>query len=210
MATKINNRLVLPPALASFAKLLKAESYESQPPKFSVQLLWSQNDTPALEPLIQVINEVAVEEFGDKAVQMFKDHLLKHPLHRGSIEKPDKELYKDKIYTNVSAPEDRRPAIIDQRGCAITTDADIYSGCTIRCSVSVYAYNKSGGKGVAIGLNGVQVVAKGPRLDGGSDPMTDFAAFIDPNAPGGVTSSSAADSVAHSFGKSGADSSTPF
>lgn len=188
MADKTSQRLILPPALASYAQLLEPKAFEQQDPKFSVQLLWDKSVLETdLKPLLQAINEVAIAKFGPQAPEMFKEKVIKHPLHRGDLEKADKPVYAGKIYANVSCPQDRKPPIIDLRGCSITSDADCYSGCTIRVSVGVYAYDKGGGRGVALALNSVQVVAKGERLDGHSNPLDAFKEFIDPNAASGVT-----------------------
>jgi hypothetical protein len=43
--------------------------------------------------------------------------------------------------------------------------------------VAVFAFDKAGKKGVSVGLNNLQVVAKGKRIDGQRDASEDFEAL---------------------------------
>jgi hypothetical protein len=73
---------------------------------------------------------------------------------------------------------------VDAKLQKVFEDTECYSGCTFRASVSVYAFDKEGGKGVGIGLNNIQVVSKGPRLDNHADAEQDFKEFQDAPATG--------------------------
>jgi hypothetical protein len=42
---------------------------------------------------------------------------------------------------------------------------EVYAGCLIRAAVNAYGYDRQGNKGVSFGLNGVQKVDEGKRLD---------------------------------------------
>ena len=58
---------------------------------------------------------------------------------------------------------------------AVPTLPDIfYSGCTAKVYVNFYSYDTVN-KGVSAGLNGVQFVADGPRMDGRPSPEQMFA-----------------------------------
>jgi hypothetical protein len=43
--------------------------------------------------------------------------------------------------------------------------------------VNLYPFDKAGKKGVGVGLNNLQVVKKGDRLDGRQDAASEFAEF---------------------------------
>ena len=50
----------------------------------------------------------------------------------------------------------------------------MYSGCYVYASVNFYAYNTSGNKGIAAGLNNVLKVADGEPLGGRISAEADF------------------------------------
>lgn len=51
---------------------------------------------------------------------------------------------------------------------------EVYSGCYARVSINFYAYNVSGNKGIACGLNNVQKLSDGDYLGGRSRAEDDF------------------------------------
>ena len=52
---------------------------------------------------------------------------------------------------------------------------EFYSGCYGRASINFYAFNVSGNKGIAAGLNNLQKLEDGERLSGGSSAEEDFS-----------------------------------
>ena len=63
-------------------------------------------------------------------------------------------------------------------------EEEMYSGCYVYASVNFYAYNTSGNKGIAAGLNNVLKVADGEPLGGRSSAEAEFADMeIDEEAP---------------------------
>ena len=57
---------------------------------------------------------------------------------------------------------------------------EIYSGCTVNVSLNLYAYNAGGvSKGIAAGLNGVQLVKKGERFGWSRRTRDDFQVLPD-------------------------------
>jgi hypothetical protein len=52
---------------------------------------------------------------------------------------------------------------------------EVYSGCYGRASLTFYAYNQQGSKGIACGLNNLQKLEDGERLGGVSSAASDFA-----------------------------------
>lgn len=57
---------------------------------------------------------------------------------------------------------------------------DLYAGAAVRVSVNAYAYDKAGNQGIGWGLNNVQKLGDGPRLDGRMAASEEFE--VDPNA----------------------------
>lgn len=172
-----SKKMVLPPALGSYANIFKPRAFEGQAPKFSIVLIWPKEDKEKLRALSQAIVEAAVEKFGPKAGEMLKKGSLKNPLRDGDEERSDDPVFKGCYFLTASASAERAPGIVDSKVQPVFEESEAYSGCTFRASVALYAFDKAGNKGVAVGLNNLQVVKKGTRLDGRKNAEDDFAAF---------------------------------
>ena len=59
-----------------------------------------------------------------------------------------------------------RPTVVDQALQPIIEPSKVYSGCYMRASVGAYAYENKGNRGVAFGLNHMQLVKDGEHLSG--------------------------------------------
>ena len=61
----------------------------------------------------------------------------------------------------------------------ILTRSEVYSGVYGRASISFYAFNSSGNRGVACGLNNLQKIRDGEPLGGRASAESDFSDFDD-------------------------------
>jgi hypothetical protein len=152
-------KLITPVALASYCHLLEPTEDPSGEMKYSVSLIFDK-DSCDLEPIEEAIKQAAKDgKLGKK---------YKNPLRDGDEDREDNEEYENSMFVNANAK--RRPGIIDYAtGDVVDTDDDdigVYSGCLIRASVTFFAYTHKGSKGVGCGLNNVQVLKRGERLDG--------------------------------------------
>jgi hypothetical protein len=175
-------KITTPVFRGSYANLFQAREFQNDGnPKFGVQALWDKTD-PALKPIKAAIIAAAVEKFGEKARDILDKNTLKlrSPLRDGDEENPEDENYEGKIFANLNSKN--KPGIVDLKGNPIFEESEAYSGCFFRATCGVYAYdNKS--KGVSLGLNNVQLVKKGERLDGRKDAAEDFAEFVEGDEP---------------------------
>lgn len=70
-----------------------------------------------------------------------------------------------------------KPGVIDTGGRDLIDPDAVVSGDYIRVSVNAYAYDAAGNRGVAFGLNNVQLLGKGDPLGGGrTTAAQDFGA----------------------------------
>lgn len=61
----------------------------------------------------------------------------------------------------------RRPGVVDRMGIPIGDPEAVYGGQWVKAFINAFAWdNKTGGKGVSFGLNGIQVVKDGDRRFG--------------------------------------------
>ena len=149
---------------------------EGQEKKYSVSIIIPKSDTKLIEKIKAAIN-AALEEgkakFGGKIPANYKN-----PLRDGDVDRPDDENYANSYFINANSV--RKPGIVDENLDPIIDKDDFYSGCYGRASVSFYAFNVSGNKGVAVGLNNLQKLEDGVRLSGGgSSAEEDFGADND-------------------------------
>lgn len=66
-----------------------------------------------------------------------------------------------------------------ERVTFILDRSEVYSGCYARVSLSFYAFNSNGNKGVACGLGNIQKVRDGEPLGGRTNAEDDFATLDD-------------------------------
>ena len=100
---------------------------------------------------------------------------LRIPLHDGDLEKQGEEIYQNAFYIN--AKTNKKPGIVDKYLREITNEEEVYSGCYGRASITFYAYNSNGNKGIACSLNNLQKIKDGERLSGRASARSDFKGF---------------------------------
>lgn len=92
-------------------------------------------------------------------IQKCDDETLKAieaPLRDGDIERPGDPLYKDCYFLNANSKN--KPGVVDANVQPILDAKEVYSGCYAKVSIEFYSYNVNGNKGVAAGLNNVQLI----------------------------------------------------
>lgn len=158
----MTTRIVTPPFLLSYANLLEASEDLSGNMKYSASMIFNK-DTTDLKQIEKCIKDAKEEKFGKEKIKGFKS-----PLRDGDIDRDDREEYENSWFMNASSK--RRAGIIDYKtGDVIDTDDEdigVYSGCICRASVTFFGYDQKGNKGVGVGLNSIQVLKRGERLDG--------------------------------------------
>lgn len=195
---KTVKRLVLPPALGSYAFIWKprdppANSRAGAKPKYSISLIWPKAEKEKLRELNNAIIDVARARFGldtdGKPVDvtdLLKRGKLHNPLRDGDVDRPEDKVYRGSYFATASS--ERAPGIVNRQNKRVfgeQSEEEAYSGCTYRVKVALFAYDTQGNKGVALGLDNMQVVAKGPRLDGRKPPEEDFAEYAEQGEAGG-------------------------
>ena len=57
----------------------------------------------------------------------------------------------------------------------VLTRSEVYSGVYGRASITLYAFNSNGNRGIACGLNNLQLIRAGEPLGGKASAESDFA-----------------------------------
>jgi hypothetical protein len=186
-AEKPSTKIKVGPCVGSYANIFKPRAVnEGDEPKYSISLLFDKK-APANSPQAKTLAElkkmiayVAAQKFGPKWNEIRN---FKNPVRDGDVEKPDHKEYADRYFANASST--RPPGVVNRQLVPITTDQDAYSGCLFVAAVNVYAFDKKGSKGVALGLNNLCVFEKGERIDGRKDAAEDFAEYVGDGEPAG-------------------------
>lgn len=143
---------------------------EGQDKKYSVSLIIPKSDKDTLARIKKAVaaaTEAGKAKFGGKIPAN-----LKQPLRDGDIERPEDESYENAYFLNANCKT--KPGVVDQNLNPILDQDELYSGCFGRASVTFYAFNTSGNKGIACGLNNLQKLGDGEPLGGRSTAESDF------------------------------------
>lgn len=148
--------------------------------EYSVSLLIDKDDKETLDKINKAV-EAAYKDGQSKLKGSAKSvpalAALKTPLRDGDAERPGEDAYKHKYFIN--AKSKTKPGLLDKRKNPIIDSTEFYSGCYGRASVNFYAYNTSGNRGIACGLNNLMKTEDGEPLGGRARAEDDFADFFD-------------------------------
>jgi len=160
----------------SYVNAWEPKSINGGTPKYSVSLIIPKSDTKTVEKINAAI-KAAYEEGAGKLKGNGKSvppmAAIKLPLRDGDIERPDDEAYAGCWFVN--ANNTSAPGIVDADRQPILDRSEVYSGVYGRASISFYAFNSSGNKGIACSLNNLQKIADGESLGGHASAEADFA-----------------------------------
>lgn len=160
----------------SYCNVWTPKSINGGTPKFSVSLIIPKTDTVTVAKIKAAI-QAAYEEGTSKLKGNSKSvpalSTIKTPLRDGDLERPDDEAYKNSYFLNANATT--APGIVDANRQEILDHSEVYSGVYGRASISFYAYNSSGNRGIAAGLNNLQKIRDGEPLGSKTRAEDDFA-----------------------------------
>ena len=172
---KCINKVVTGEVRFSYVNVFGPKSINGSDEKYSVSLLIDKRDTKTIETIeraIEAAKQAGVAKFGGKIPPV-----LKLPLRDGDTERPDDENYAGKIFVNANCKT--KPGLIEKNGMEIIDTTEFYSGCYGKASVTFYAFNSNGNKGIACGLNNIMKTRDGEPLGGRSRAVDDFANDIE-------------------------------
>ena len=159
----------------SYANVWDAKSINGGAPKYSVSLIIPKSDTKTVEKIKAAI-QAAYEEGQSKLKGNGKSvpalSVIKTPLRDGDTERPDDEAYKNCYFINANSAT--APGIVYADRNPIMERSEVYSGVYGRASISLYAFNSNGNRGIACGLNNLQKISDGEPLGGKARAEDDF------------------------------------
>jgi len=177
MSDRPNTTIITPRCTLSFPHLFVAHKIkDDDKAKFSACLVFTA-DKDLSEMKQKIILAGQTKWPGGEFEAMLKEKALKLPFRTDGV--VSKGYGEGSTYFN--ARSDNAPGIVmpqagaDGRPIKLTDRNLIYPGCIIRASLTAYGYvNRQ--KGVTFGLNNVQWLDNGPRLDNRTAAEDDFDA----------------------------------
>ena len=144
-----------------------------QAEKYSVTALIPKSDKATKQKIDAIIREI----YEEKKNSTFKGLLLEEiqtPMHDGDGRKPKGGAYGEecKGCWVLSTGSKNKPGVVgpergaDGKYAPCTDQTKVYAGCFGRLAINFYAYDVSGNKGIACGLNGVCTLGYGDPIDG--------------------------------------------
>ena len=159
-----------------YANVWQPKKNDSGKEVYSVTLVIPKSDKETLDK----IESATVSTF-ESSVDVLQGSAKKAPTI-GDVKLPlrdgDEEREGDPIFAGsyfINATSIYAPGIFDENRSVISDPNKVYSGCYGRASISFYAYNKKGGRGIACGLRGLQKLEDGEQLGGFASVADDFA-----------------------------------
>ncbi|MBO4318380.1 MAG: DUF2815 family protein [Mailhella sp.] len=160
----------------SYANVWEPKAIQGGTPKYSVSLIVPKSDVRTVERI-----KAAIQAAYDEGQGKLKGNgrsvpplaALKTPLRDGDEERPDDPAYRDCYFINANSAT--KPDVVDADLNPIITRSEVYSGVYGKASISFYAFNTNGNKGIACGLNNLMKIRDGEPLGGRSSAAADFA-----------------------------------
>lgn len=164
----------------SYANVWEAKSINGGTPKFSVSLIIPKSDTKTVNKIKAAI-EAAYKEGEVKLKGNAKSvpalSTIKQPLRDGDIERPDDAAYANAYFINANSAT--APGVVNAALEPVLERSEVYSGVYGRASISLYSFNSNGNRGIACGLNNLQLLRSGDSLGGRASAEDDFSTSTD-------------------------------
>lgn len=181
MAVKTKG-IITPLALLSYPHLKEPQAPQNGigKAKYSASLVFPEGSD--LTELQAAAEAVAEAKWPGKAKAMFANGALRSPFRKDGVEKG---YPAGSIFMNVRT--EQAPGLVskyagpDGKPVLITGEditKEFYAGAKVKASVTAFAYDSNGNKGVSFALANMQKLDDGPRLDGRKAAEDEFTADL--------------------------------
>ena len=163
----------------SYCHIWEPKSINGGDPKYSISLIIPKDDAETVKKINAAIG--AAYRDGEAKLKgkgsLPQLAALKTPLRDGDLDRPDDPAYAGCWFINANS--DRAPGIVDAAAQPILDRSEVYSGCYGRASITFFAFNTNGNRGIACGLNNIQKLRDGEPLGGHISAEQEFAGLTD-------------------------------
>lgn len=170
------NVLLTPKFRVAFPQVVELKVFQpGQKGRYSCVALFtpsefSDKDKQKFAALIAACNKVSLESF-KKVMKDLDRSVYKTPFHKGEEKEQYAGFGAGVVFCTMSAYT-RRPGIVGIDGVTPIDPSEFYPGCYARASVNPFANQQW--KSISIGMNHLQKLGDGERLDGATSAEEDF------------------------------------
>ena len=161
----------------SFPHVFEPQTTPSGEQRYSVVMLFPQEDEASIDALKNLAREAAYEKWGKDSIKS-KKIKPQWPWRDGEEKAEQYDGYEGMIFATASSKQkpnvvrkNKKTGVLEK----ITDEADFYPGCYAVASVNAYAWEWKGKKGVSYGLINLMKKKDGERFGFSSKPEDDFA-----------------------------------
>ena len=186
---------ITPEAILSYPWLLKPQPAQDAGGKAKYSAAFVIPREGRNSPLVQAFEKaaiaIAVEKFGPEAAVKLQTGKLHYPFHADPEDVKDKGYPEGSLY--FSARSEERPGMVlpwpdpavettagERPKPKRATDEEVkryfFAGAYVHAEISLFAFDRNGKKGIGVGLNNLQFLRDGKRLDGRRAPDDVFEA----------------------------------
>jgi len=175
----VSTKVISPKAVASYPHLDKPQvAEEGQTPKYSIALLFTPEmlkdpaEKARFAAMKAAVLTAAEEKWPGKSTEMLKKKQLRLPFRE---DWEAKDYPEGTVFCNVRSTQP--PTVVDANVQRIPTEQikdAVYAGAIVRASLSAFGYDKAGNRGIAFGLNNIQKLGEGDRIDGRAAAEDEF------------------------------------
>jgi len=160
----VRKRITTPRARLSYPYLFspKKPKKDGEVAKYCTALIFEEGIN--LKAMKMAAMEVAQARWPD-APSMIRGGRMRWPFRSDPEDVKGKGYPLGSTFMNVSAGENR-PGVVDASLANVTDPNEAYAGRYVFVSLTAYTYDVNGNRGVTFGLNNVQLLEHGDRLDG--------------------------------------------
>lgn len=181
----MSTKVISPKAVASYPHLDKPQvAEEGQTPKYSIALLFTPEmlkdpaEKARFAAMKAAVLTAAEEKWPGKSTEMLKKKQLRLPFRE---DWEAKDYPEGTVFCNVRSTQP--PAVVyahagpDGKPARMPVEQikdEVYAGAIVRASLSAFGYDKAGNRGIAFGLNNIQKLGEGDRIDGRAAAEDEF------------------------------------
>ncbi len=136
-------------------------------PAYSATFIITKDQTDVISAIEKATEVAAKAKWGDKAAAVLKKLKLadKVPLHDGDL-KSEYDGFENNYY--VSARTKVKPRVVDRQAQLLSAeDGQVYGGCYVVGSISIWPQDNNFGQRINASLRGVQFMRDGDAFSGG-------------------------------------------
>lgn len=171
-----NTRIVTGTVRLSYVNVFEPKSINGSEPKYSCSIIIPKTDTKTINAINTAIDAAIQDGNGKFGGKIPSKAALKLPMRDGDIERED-EAYKNSYFINANSKT--APQIVDRNVRPILNRDEIYSGVYAHVSLTFYAFNSNGNRGIAAGLGNIQKVRDGAPLGSFTSAKDEFKSLED-------------------------------